>query len=147
VGVSDREPTKYALQVQLGRADARASELETENRQLRERVAQLEAERYSRPAPRQWEVVQVRPDPREAVSPPSVLRDFEAGMRRVGDLLTRSGQWTETARAAMERAEAARVSAAILENAEMPRLPLDGVSDQPAADNVEPTRWNQLEID
>jgi hypothetical protein len=43
-----REPSAWALQVQLEKEEHRVGELEDENRGLKARVAQLEAERYQR---------------------------------------------------------------------------------------------------
>lgn len=43
-----REPSAWALQVQLEKEERRVGELEDENRALKARVAQLEAERYQR---------------------------------------------------------------------------------------------------
>jgi septal ring factor EnvC (AmiA/AmiB activator) len=43
-----REPSAWALQVQLEKEEQRVAELKSENRRLKDYVAQLEAERYAR---------------------------------------------------------------------------------------------------
>lgn len=126
-----REPSAWALQVQLEKEEHRVGELEDENRALKARVAQLEAERY------------------QTVSIPPTLQvqRMFAPMNAFADSMRRFGSALGDAPRSMLERDGYPFLPQTIEAARAPSPAAPPAAAEPPSTPPIPTRWELLEVD